>query len=82
MQRGYHSIIYFGEVSVSGQDVLLMELKMKIARAQWQPELLEIHTVREGSVIALEMDIDNREKTDSVYRYNNDIIESDEYVTN
>ena len=32
MQRGYNSIIYFGEISISGQDVMLMELKMNIVR--------------------------------------------------
>ena len=33
MQRGYNSIIYYGELSVSGQDVLLMEMKPVITRA-------------------------------------------------
>ena len=59
-----------------------MELKMNIVRQQWQPQLLEIYTVREGTIIALEIDIDNREKTDSIYTYNNELIESREDVTN
>ena len=46
------------------------------------PELLEIYTVREGTILALEMDVDNREKTDSVYTHNNQLIESREDVTN
>ena len=33
MQRGFNSIIYFGENSVSGSDVMLMEMKMNIVRA-------------------------------------------------
>jgi hypothetical protein len=34
-----------------------------------------VHKINEGQVIALETDPDHRERTDSVYTYNNQLIE-------
>lgn len=48
---------------------------MNMMSGEWDYQLLEIHKVSEGKVIALEIDPENCHKTDSAYDYDNLLIE-------
>ena len=43
--------------------------------AEWDFQLLEVHKVSEGRVIALELDPENLSKTDSAYSFKNTLID-------
>jgi hypothetical protein len=48
----------------------------------WQINEAEVHKINEGCAIALELDPGNRDRTDSVYTYNNKLIEEQPEVLN
>ena len=68
MVRGYNSYTYFAQKAGDSDDVI-SELKLTIKGGTWRCNTQEVHKINEGAVIALEIDCDNREKTDSVYTY-------------
>jgi hypothetical protein len=69
-------------MSINGMDMNVNEMKLNKVSRNWAEHILEIHVCREGKIIALEMDSQNREETDSIYTHNNTLIESREEVTN
>ena len=66
--RGYNSTFYFAQ-EVGDSDCCVFEMKFHYSSQKWQPNLVEVLKINEGTVIAMEMDPDNREKTDSIYTY-------------
>ena len=81
MIRGYNSFFYYVEKTGESDDVVI-ELKLSFIGSEWNFSTKEVHKVNEGSVIALEIDPENRERTDSVYTYNNELIEEQPSVLN
>ena len=70
-------------VKSSGEtDVAVIALKLNKMSTNWQVNEVEVHKINEGSVIALELDPNNRERTDSVYTYKNKLIEEQPEVLN
>ena len=82
MQRGYKNVIYFAERTVKGSDMEVIELKVSKVGSNWTESLQEVKVVREGRVIALELDPANRSATDSVYTYGRKLLEDRDNVTN
>lgn len=81
MIRGYNSYLYY--VKQAGEtDVAVIALKLSKMSTNWQINEVEVHKINEGCVIALELDPNNRDRTDSVYTYNNKLIEEQPEVLN
>jgi hypothetical protein len=76
MQRGYNSHIYYTEKGGNGNDCVINELKCQVVSQKWTTIATEIYKINDGRIIALEMDSENREMTDSIYTYNNKLIET------
>ena len=81
MIRGYNSYIYYVK-KVGETDDAVVAMKFSHMSGQWQVNEVECHKINEGSVIALELDPDNRDRTDSVYTYDNKLIEEQPEVLN
>ena len=81
MIRGYNSFMYYVK-SAGETDVAVIALKLNKMSTNWQVNEVEVHKINEGSVIALELDPGNRERTDSVYTYKNQLIEEQPEVLN
>ena len=81
MIRGYNSYIYYVK-KVGETDDAIVAMKFSHMSGDWQLNEVECHKVNEGNIIALELDPDNRERTDSVYTYDNKLIEEQPEVLN
>ena len=81
MTRGYNSYFYYAQ-NIGDSDCVVNELKLSNISQEWHSEILEVYKVNEGTVIALEMDPDNRDQTDSIYTYKNKLKEERSTVLN
>lgn len=68
LQRGFNSVFYFVQ-AIGETDSIVNELKLNMVSGEWETQILEIHKVAEGRVIALEIDAENFSRTDSAYNY-------------
>ena len=82
IQRGYNNTFYYASNTIKGTDVEVQELTLNKVGNSWIHNTKEVHVVREGNIIALEMDPENRSKTDSIYTHGNTLIENRSEVTN
>ena len=70
IQRGYNSHFYY--VIHNSVDMSLLELTLKKKSGlEWKCYFKEIYVVREGKILAVELDQLNRDKIDSSYTYSN-----------
>ena len=74
LQRGYNNVFYFVQ-AIGEADSIVNEMKLTMTSAEWDFQLLEVHKVSEGRVIALELDPENLSKTDSAYSFKNTLID-------
>lgn len=70
LQRGFNSVFYYTQ-AIGETDSIVQELKVSLVSGEWNFQLLEIHKVSEGRIIALEMDPENYGNADSAYNYDN-----------
>ena len=82
MQRGYNSILFYVKFSENRSDAHVFELSLLKKGQEWNEELTEIHVVREGTVLALQIDSENRQLIDSSYTYGNKLKEYNYDATN
>ena len=81
MKRGYNSIFYFAQRS-GESDCVVNELKLHVVNGEWKYDIVEIFKVNEGTIINIQMDSENRKKTDSIYKNNRKLIEKRKEVLN
>ena len=62
-------------------DMTLSLLKLNKFGEDWQPTTTDIYVVREGSILAVEIDANNRDKIDSSYTFKNVVSESNPEAT-
>ena len=70
MPRGFNDHFYFAQ-KYGETDCVVKQLTLSFMNGEWQYDTLEVHKINEGTVIALEMNPDNRDYTDSIYTNNN-----------
>lgn len=73
-QKGYNSTFYYCQIA-NDTDCIVNELQLQIVNGEWIFNAYEVMKTNEAMIIALEMDPENREKTDSIYRYDRSLIE-------
>ena len=82
MQRGYNSLIYYVESSPTGSDMFIKELYARIVGGDWDVMKSTIYKINEGSILALELDPENIDETDSIYTNDRSLIEKRYEVKN
>ena len=60
-QRGYNNTFYYATNSLKGTDVEVNELTLNRVGNSWSEHIENVFIAREGKIIALEMDMDNRQ---------------------
>ena len=82
MQRGYNSLIYYVESSPTGSDMFIKELCARVVGGNWDVLKSTIYKINEGSILALELDPENIDETDSIYTNDRSLIEKRDEVMN
>lgn len=82
MQRGYNSLIYYVESSPTGSDMFIKELCARVVGGDWDVSKSTIYKINEGSFLALELDPENIDETDSIYTNDRSLIEKRDEVKN
>lgn len=82
--RGFNSHFYFVQKAKSGNDQLIMEVKAKGKKdgTDWDCMINSIFKVNEGKILALELDPENTNETDSIYTYDRDLVQERPHVLN
>ena len=61
-------------------DQIVLEVKAKVINHKWQLHYTDVKKFNENQVVALELDPENTQMTDSIYTYDRDlIIDSDHH---
>ena len=55
-------------------DQIVYEVKARVINHKWQLSTIEVKKFSEGQVVALELDPDNTQMTDSIYTYDRELI--------
>ena len=66
MVRGFNSYFYFAARS-NETDAVIYELKLTMQGKLWSANTLEVLKMNESRVIALELDHESRERSESIY---------------
>ena len=74
LQRGYNGVFYFVQ-AIGESDSIVQEMKLNQVSGEWDVQLMEVHKVSEGRIIALELDPENIARPDSGYSYKHQLIE-------
>lgn len=82
MQRGYKNYIYFAEESEKGTDSQVNELKIFKVGNKWTHNIQEVLVVREGNIISLELDPENRKNVDALYSHGRVLMPDRDQCTN